>query len=297
MLIRKGGIMKRTYWSLLAVLCICLFAQTAWASVSYLGPAGTYTEEATVQFFGTQEEMSPANTVAESLALLKAGKCSYAVVPVENTIGGPVYAYVDAVLAEPEFTVVGEVNLPIRQTLLGLPGTSLQQVKTVLSHPQGIAQSKAWLKANLPEAKVTEVSSTAEGAKKVAEAQDPSVAAIAASRTADVYHLDILARDLQYTDTNVTRFWVVAPKEKALSAGKKGALALHGSTADLGKLLVRLENMGYQVEFVHDRPLKTKLGEYLFVLEVKAAQAKTPLEQAVRGSSGQVRVLGVYDEK
>ena len=289
--------MKRTYWSLLLVLCICLFAQTAWASVSYLGPAGTYTEEASIQFFGAQEEMTPVKTVAESLALLKAGTCAYAVVPVENTIGGPVYPYVDAVLADADFAIVGEVNLPIRQTLLGLPGTSLQQVKTVLSHPQGIAQSKAWLKANLPEAKVAEVSSTAEGAKKVAEAQDPSVAAIAASRTADVYHLDILARDLQYTDTNVTRFWVVALKGKALPAGKKGALELRGSAADLGKLLVRLENAGYQTEFVHDRPLKTKLGEYLFVLEVKAVQTKTTLAQAVRETSGQVRILGIYDEK
>nr|WP_320147803.1 hypothetical protein [uncultured Anaeromusa sp.] len=62
-------------------------------------------------------------------------------------------------------------------------------------------------------------------------------------------------------------------------------------------MLASLENTGYQVEFVHDRPLKTRLGEYFFVLEVKAAQAKTSLAQAVRGASGQVRILGIYDEK
>ena len=72
-------------------------------------------------------------------------------VPIENTVGGPVFNYLDAVINDPAFVVVGEVNLPIRQTLMVVPGTVLSDIKTVLSHPQGIAQGKDWLKANLPD--------------------------------------------------------------------------------------------------------------------------------------------------
>jgi prephenate dehydratase len=237
--------------------------------------------------------------VAASLAALKAGQCQYAVVPVENTIGGPVYNYLDAVTGDDSFVIVGEVDLPIRQTLLALPEATLGQIKTVMSHPQGIAQSKDWLKANLPEAKIVEVSSTAEAAKKVAEAQDPSLAAIAASRTADVYHLNILATDLQYTDTNVTRFWVVALKTNRVSDGERAALLVQGPVNLLAKLLAELDQKGYKILTLHDRPTQVRMGEYRFVVEIAAAKLQPTLDQVLarQALALQVRVVGTYNSK
>lgn len=283
-----------------AVLVFLTFwAGSAFASVSYLGPAGTYTEEATILFFGTGEKIIPAPNVPAALALLKAGNSNFSVVPVENTIGGPVYNYLDAVLADKDLTIVGEVDLPIRQTLLAVKGTRLEDIKTILSHPQGITQSKEWIKANLPDAKLVEVSSTAEAAKRVAEAGDQSIAAIAASRTANVYSLEVLANDLQYTTTNVTRFWVVALKGKAPQSGDKAAAVVSGTNNSVIRLLYELSKMGYQVQTVHDRPTKEKLGEYTFVIEVTGLNPGYALEKLLaRPDTGvQGRVLGSFNSK
>jgi prephenate dehydratase len=283
---------------ILAIIISILMSSSVLANVSYLGPAGTYTEEASIKFFGDKETFIPVPTVPGALAKVKSGECQYAVVPMENTIGGVVYNYMDAVLADNSFAIIGEVQLPIRQTLLALDGATLQDISTVLSHPQGIAQSKAWLQANLPNAKVVEVSSTAEGAQKVAEGQDKSVAAIAASRTSLVYNLNILANDLQYTDTNVTRFWVVTLKEKASANGEKSVLTISGSVNEVSKLLAELDKKNYKLFAIHDRPTKIKMGEYLFVVELIGLD-KQNLAKVCAEFNGKLKIarLGTFNVK
>lgn len=281
------------------IVFFLVLGNTAWASVSYLGPAGTYTEEATIQFFGQEEQINPVGTVAESLLMLKTGKSEFAVVPVENTIGGSVYNYLDAVLADDSFIVVGEVDLPIRQTLLALHGTTIPQIKTIMSHPQGIAQSRDWIKKNAPDAKIIEVSSTAEAAKRVAESEDTSLVAIAASRTAEVYNLNILATDLQYTNTNVTRFWVVTLKSHKAVDGDRAAMLVSGSISSVAKFLLELDQKGYRVQTLHDRPLKTKMGEYQFLIEVVENHPQETLPKILsrQDSQLQIRVLGRFTSK
>lgn len=285
------------------LLVMLLFAYgSVFADVSYLGPAGTYTEEAAVNYFGQKERFIPFKTVPEALSELLAAKVEYAVVPVENTIGGPT-AYGPLVTEEFNFAVVGEINLPIRQALLALPGARLSDIKTVLSHPQGIAQSAAWLRNNLPEAKVVEVSSTAEGSKKVSEANDKSIAAIAASRTALVYKLNILANDLQYSNNNITRFWVVATKNNMITKGNKATLLLDGDIQKLYKLLASFDREGLKVVTIHDYPTKAKLGQYRFLIEVVSADPKdkdiasslVKVGQQQKGSFA-IRVIGIYDQ-
>lgn len=274
---------------------LLLLTSTAFASVSYLGPAGTYTEEATILFFGDKETIVPVKTVPEALNLVKRGQCQYAVVPIENTIGGPVYNYLDAVISEPSFYVVGEVNLPIRQTLLSLHGAELKDIKTIMSHPQGIAQSKEWLKANLPEAKLVEVSSTAEAAKRVAETGDLTLAAIAASRTAHVYNLAILANDLQYTHDNVTRFWIVT-LNKNQGAGQLTSLVIQGPAKELFNTLSAISHKGFHLVSLHDRPAKTKIGEYVYVIELSGGNVKELEKVLVKHSSAvKARILGTFN--
>lgn len=291
--------MKRKSGFIVILFLLVLALQSSvFASVSYLGPAGTYTEEASVLFFGEAETIIPTGTVNDALSMVKKGESKYAVVPVENTIGGPVYNYLDAVINDPDFAVIGEVNLPIRQTLLVLPGTRLEDIKTIMSHPQGIAQSKDWLKANLPQAKIVEVSSTAEAARNVAETGDKSVAAIAASRTAGVYHLAILANDLQYTDTNVTRFWVVTLKKNQTLGAQKAAVIVRGPVEGLAKVIAQLDKKGFNVVSLHDRPAKTKLGEYIYVLELSGGNMNE-LTQIVNTYQPllEIKVKGIFDGK
>lgn len=286
-------------YSLVTVICVwvSLWINLAWANVSYLGPAGTYTEEAAIRFFGVDEVLLPAASVPEALALLKAGKSEFAVVPVENTIGGPVYTYLDAVLADHDLAIVGEVDLPIRQTLLAMPGVAITDIKTVLSHPQGLAQSKAWLKEFLPEAKLVEVASTAEAAKRVAEAGDVRMAAIAASRTAEVYHLAVVANDLQITQTNVTRFWIVAAQDNIRkTAGHKAVALVAGSNQAVITLVYELTQLGYTVQALHDRPTQQQLGSYQFLVEVAGSDPTAALEKLLASPNLQVtgRVLGNF---
>lgn len=188
------------------------------AVVSYLGPVGTYTEAACGKFFEQKGSYVPYETVDLAVQALVDGESSYAVIPQENTIGGAVTDYIDTLIAQDSVSVVGEVELPIDQNLLTVPGAQLSGIKTVYSHKQGIAQGKEWLEENLPDAEVIEVSSTAEGAKMVAEGGDSSVAAIASSGAADVYGLEILAANIQNNDKNKTRFYVLSGEEPATAA-------------------------------------------------------------------------------
>lgn len=276
-----------------------LFAGTVSADVGYLGPAATYTEEASILFFGDKETFVPMKTVPQTLAGVKDLTFRYAVVPIENTVGGPVYNYLDAVISDPAFVVIGEVNLPIRQTLMGLPGTTLADVKTVLSHPQGIAQGADWLKKNLPDAKVIAVASTAEGARKVAEGNDKSVVAIAAPQAAITYKLDVLAKALEVTKTNVTRFWVVTLKPFQKFGTSRTALVAEGKSSALPALLRDLDRSGYKLVSVHDRPLKTLLGDYIYVIELDGDGRKDAFVEAVAKQTGgmKIRVLGTFDAK
>lgn len=278
---------------------VMLLAGTVSADVGYMGPAATYTEEATLLFFGDKETLVPMKTVQETLAGVKDGTFQYAVVPIENTVGGPVYNYLDGVVGDPEFVVVGEVNLPIRQTFMVVPGAALSDIKTVLSHPQGIAQGKDWLKAHLPEANIVEVSSTAEGARKVAEGGDKSVAAIAAPQAAATYKLDVLAKQIEVTKTNVTRFWIVTLKPYQKLGQTRTAIVAQGSAAALPGLLSDLKNSGFKLVSAHDRPAKTLLGEYVYVIELEGDGRRPVLNEVAAKQAGvmQVRILGSYDIK
>lgn len=283
----------------LAATLIILLAGTVSAEVGYLGPAATYTEEASILFFGDKEIFVPMNTVPETLAGVKSGLFRYAVVPIENTVGGPVYNYLDAVINDPAFAVVGEVNLPIRQTFMVAPGAVLSDIRTVLSHPQGIAQGKDWLKANLPDAKLIEVSSTAEGARKVAESGDKSIAAIASPQAAVTYKLDVLAKQIEVTKTNVTRFWIVTLKPFQNFGQTRTAITAQGNAAALPGLLRELDRAGYKLVSVHDRAAKTLLGEYIFVIELDGDGRREALTEIVGKQAGtmKMRVLGSYEVK
>ncbi len=244
-------------------------AQVSYASavVSYLGPEGTYTQEACGLFFGKEGDYRPYATVNDAVEALVRGESDYAVIPQENTIGGAVIDYVDTLIAQSAVSVVGEVELPISQNLLALPDAGIEEVKTVYSHKQGIAQGREWLTEYLPDAEVIEVSSTAEGAKMVAEGGDRSCAAIASAACADVYALNILAAGIQNNDSNKTRFYVLSPDAPATAASDRLAFVATGKAEDLPALTSELARQKMTLVALHDRPRKTELGEYHYLIE------------------------------
>ena len=267
---------------------------TSDAVVSYLGPAGTYTEEAAMFFFPEAKSMMPEGTVEEAIADVTNGTAEYAVIPQENTLGGAVTNYVDALIKQNDVFVIGEVILPISQTLMGVPGAKIEDIKTVCSHAQGIKQSETWRKEHLPDAVTEEMASTAAAAEYVAEQKDKSIAAIAAPGAAALYGLDVLAENVQITDANKTRFYVLSAKEPQGEEFPRAVFVATCKASRIDDIIVEIHDSGVELVTLHDRPEGSELGSYFYVIEVENEGGITQ-EQLDRISKlEEVRLVGKF---
>lgn len=237
--------------------------------VSYLGPEGTYTEEAARFWFRDETVFIPRETVNDAIADVVAGSADYAVIPQENTLGGAVAGYVDALIRAENMFVTGEVVLPISQTLMGVPGTKLEEIRTVCSHAQGLTQSAQWRAENLPGAAAQEMASTAAAAAYVAEKQDKSIAAVAAPGAAALYGLEILAENVQISDANKTRFYVLSRDPLNDETLTRAVFVADAEGSRLGDLMTALQDADLNVISLHDRPEGSSLGRYYYVIETE----------------------------
>ena len=262
------------------------------AAVSYLGPEGTYTEEAAKYFFKDTQSFIPKKTVDEAIEEVKNGSADYAVIPQENTLGGAVTNYVDALIRETDIYVVGEVIIAINQTLMGIEGASLADIKTVCSHAQGLTQSKTWRSENLPDAEEKEMDSTAAAASYVAESKDKSIAAVAAPGAAELYGLTVLAENVQISDTNKTRFYVLSKTKN--EAGKRAVFIANCGADQIDDIIIELHDAGFEMVTLHDRPDGTMLGSYNYVIETEAESISGKMIDKITAHSG-VRFAGCFD--
>lgn len=255
---------------LLLLLSAASFAESADAvQVSYLGPEGTYTEEAAQFWFCSGETLNPRATVNDAIADLLSGDADFAVIPQENTLGGAVVNYVDALIAAEYACVVGEVVLPINQTLMGVPGATIGDIQTVCSHAQGLTQSAAWRSEHLPDAETVEMSSTAAAASFVAEKDDKTIAAIAAPGAAPLYGLKVLARNVQITDANRTRFYVLSGQALETDGLTHAVFVATCEGNQIDDMIVTIHDAGLEIVSLHDRPEGSRLGRYHYVIEVE----------------------------
>ena len=264
------------------------------ATVSYLGPAGTYTEEAAMFFFPEAKAMMPKGTVDEAIADVMIGTADYAVIPQENTLGGAVTNYVDALIKQNDAYVIGEVILPISQTLMGVPGAKIEDIKTVCSHAQGIKQSETWRKEHLPDAVTEEKASTAAAAEYVSEQQDKSIAAIAAPGAAALYGLDVLAENVQITDANKTRFYVLSAKEPQGEEFPRAVFVATCKASRIDDIIVEIHDSGVELVTLHDRPEGSELGSYFYVIEVESEGGIKPELLDRISNLEEVRLVGKF---
>lgn len=254
--------------------------------VSFLGPEGTYTEEAAKYWFQNGEQFIPRETVTDAIADVLADTSDFAVIPQENTLGGTVVNYVDALIAAEDAYVVGEVVLPISQTLMGVPGAALEDIKTVCSHVQGLTQSAQWRAENLPDAVTQEMSSTAAAAGYVAEQQDKSIAAVAAPGAALLYGLEVLAENVQITDANKTRFYVLSDMAAEDESLSRAVFVATCGGSGISEIIEAVSDAGLELVFLHDRPEGSALGFYHYVIEV---------EDSTGISNGQIDAVCAFD--
>ncbi|MBD2517516.1 prephenate dehydratase [Nostoc sp. FACHB-973] len=280
-------------------------------SIAHLGPPGTYSEQAAVFYVnwlgkstGVETMLCPYASISQSLHAVADGQAELAVVPVENSIEGSVTMTLDTLWQLDSLRIQLALVLPITHTLISC-ANSLDSIQTVYSHPQALAQCQGWLERFLPRVQIIANNSTT-AALELLE-QDPTIAAIASSRAAQLYNLPILASGINDYPENFTRFLVVSQGEaKAGSQGSKTG-ATHTSLAfsvpanvpgALVKPLQIFAQLGINLSRIESRPTKRSLGEYLFYIDVEADANETQMESALAELSIHteiLKILGTYN--
>jgi prephenate dehydratase len=270
--------------------------------IAYLGPPGTFTEEALVSEpdLGASELLA-VPTIAEAFAAILAGDADAAFVPIENSIEGPVNATIDELVFSDDLLVQREVVLDVHIDLMALPGTGLGAIERVLSFPHASAQCRAFLGTRLPGVAVDPANSTAEAARLVADGRLAGVAALAPPLAAKLYGLEVLAHAVEDFGANQTRFVLVEPHRVPAPSGHDRTTLVCFQRSDrpgsLHGILGQFAARGLNLTFIESRPTKTALGDYCFVVTADGHVTDEVLGDCMRAlhfELGAVKFLGSY---
>lgn len=248
--------------------------------VAFLGPDGTFSHQAAARQFGSQVDFVPVTNMRDVFTLTERGDTHFGVVPVENTIEGPITVTFDA-LVETDVTICSEIKLEISEHLMSRSGR-IEDIQKVASHPQPLAQCRGWLEANLHGIETIETTSTA-AAAQLAHA-DGKVASIGSAVTADVYGLLTIAAGIEDHRGNTTRFLVVG-RETPAPSGQDLTSAIFTVRRDqsgaLHDLLGPFAENGVNLTAVQSRPMKGKPWEYNFIVDMEGHQDDPPVRRAL----------------
>jgi prephenate dehydratase len=272
--------------------------------IAYLGPAGTFTEDALIAALGDQvADTVPAPTVYEAIRAVDVGEADRAMVPFENSIEGAVRSTLDTLAFDtPSVTIVGEHDYPIRHALIARSELPLGEIEAVLSHPQASAQCARFIRGTLPGAEVRAAPSTAEAVRQVADTDRPW-AALAARSAARIYGCEVLADGVEDSPDNVTRFVWIAPADTRPSGGGPWRTTLVFSELGedhpgaLVEALLEFSGRGINLTRIESRPRRVGLGRYMFFLDLEGSAEDPAVAAAIEGldtKAESVRVLGSY---
>jgi prephenate dehydratase len=275
--------------------------------LGYLGPPGTFSEEAVRQAADPSAELVPFASIHEAVVAVDRRAVDRALVPVENSLEGGVSATLDALAWEARATaIVGETVLAIRNCLIAREAIALDAVEAVISHPQPLAQCARFLRAELPGAAVRAAASTAEAVRTVAEAAEPW-AAIGPHGAAARYGATVLREEIDDEPGNATRFVWLAPLGTAPDAGadrgapwKTSVLFAGAGDAKPGWLVRCLSEFafrGVNLTKIESRPMRGRLGHYLFHVDMEGRADEPSVADAVAALDAhcdEVRLLGTY---
>jgi prephenate dehydratase len=269
--------------------------------IAYLGPPGTFSEEAVARCDLARGEPVPHATFADAYAALRRGEVDGALLPVENSIEGSIGATLDLLVHEPGPLIRREVLLPVRQHLLARPGMRLADVKRVLSHPQPLGQCSRFLRERLPGVALEPSHSTADAARKVA-AGEPDAAAIGSRKAAERFGLVVLAESIQDVDENVTRFVLLAQADEAPTGRDRTSIAFtldRDRPGGLYEVLGEFARRGINLSKVESRPMKEALGHYVFFIDFERHRLDPEADLALAGVRALVHrmfLLGSYPQ-
>ncbi len=278
------------------IMSACL-AQQEPLKVGFLGPEGTFSQQAVLKHFGHSVRALALTTIEEVFAEVTAGHADFGVVPIENSTEGTVNNTLDMFLTSP-LRICGEVELRINQHLMGLMA-DLGHVRRVCSHQQSLAQCRAWLDEHLPGVERVPVSSNAEGARRARD--EDGTAAIAGHAAAEVYGLRIIVPEIEDRTDNTTRFLVIGRKPFRPSGRDKTTLLVSAadttSPGALHRLLEPFARHGISLTRIESRPSLRRKWDYVFFMDVEGHADQEPLHSALeslKSHASLFRVLGSY---
>jgi len=265
--------------------------------ISYLGPEGTFSEQAVRKHFGAAVDAVPVASVDEAFRRCESGAAQFTVVPAENSTEGVVGRTLDLLVVTP-LRICGEIELRVQQNLLTRE-SGLASVRRVYSHSQSLAQCNGWLAQNLPSAERVPVASNAEAAQRAA--REPGVAAIAGLAAGERYGVPALARSIEDDANNTTRFLVLGNVDPAPSGRDRTSLVMSAENKPgaVHALLTPLAAHGVSMSRIESRPARarTALWEYLFFIDVEGHQKDERVAQALaalRANAPYLKILGSY---
>lgn len=267
-------------------------------TIAIQGDHASFHDIAAAQFFDTKNERVFCDTFADTFAALATDKADYALCAIENSLYGSINDVYDLLFAY-NFHIVGEVYLQIEQCLIGLPGTKLDDITEVYSHPVALAQCERYLDMELPQAKRMEYHDTAASVELISRLQKPAVAAIAGRKAAELYGMEILAPSIETDSQNYTRFVALSKQVAADTSTDKTSLVIKTDHAP-GALYTALGSFAKRdinLTKLQSRPLPGSVWRYIFYIDVATGSDTPSFQQALDELNVQgcdVTILGSY---
>ncbi len=268
-------------------------------TIAFLGPIGTYTDEASYLYAPSAERV-PFASLGLVTSALEEGNVDEAVVPIENSLGGTVIEVVDFLIASEKSQIKGEFLLPIDHCLITRPGVKLSDIRVVVSKQEALTQCRQFLARELRFAEQVPATSTALAVVDLKEADDRT-AAIGPRRAAELAGLPVLAHGIQDRKNNVTRFAVLASSSMPPSGSDKTTIAFDFDKPDAPGLVYGamrpFADRGINLTKIESRPTGTGMGNYIFLLDLEGHIDEPHVQQAItelQGHTSTFKVLGAY---
>ncbi len=270
--------------------------ETEKARVVFQGAEGAYSQIAMQKYFGDKVNSFHVDTFRDAMSAIDEGSADFAVLPIENSTAGMVSEIYD-LLAEYENYIVGEQIIQIEHCLLGLPGTRPEEIRTVYSHPQSLMQSARYLADH--DWRQISMQNNAFAARKVAEDQDPSQAAIASELAGELYGLEVLQKGVNQSDTNSTRFIIVTNQKIFRKDASRISICFEvpHKSGSLYHMLSHFIYNNLNMTKIESRPIPDRNWEYRFFVDFEGNLADGAVKNAIRGlrdEARNMRILGNY---
>jgi prephenate dehydratase len=265
-------------------------------TIAYQGEPGAFSEAAGRRL-APSAELLPCRAFEDVFAAVRDGRAEYGVVPIENSVGGSIHRNYDLLVSH-ELPIQAEIELPVVHQLLALPGTTIEGLKRVYSHPQALAQCERFLRT-LKNVDIIATYDTAGSAKMVADQRLHDAAAIASARAGELFGLASLASSIQDFDDNITRFLVIGDRPLHAAVANKTSIvfSLPNEPGSLFKALSVFALRGIDLTKLESRPIPGRPWEYLFYVDLAAARDEVACARALghlAEFAPMLRTLGSY---